>query len=100
MAALPERVMTEALRTSLMTSAIKVVGIAFAGAVIGGCAVGLAAQAQADSGNCDPLLASMTPQPILSCNAADAPPPAAPPAPDPVNDVAVPPQPGALPAGS
>jgi hypothetical protein len=93
--------MTEPLRTSLMTSATKMAGIAFAGAVIGGCAVGLAAQAQADSGNCDPLLASMTPQPILACNAADAPPPAdAPPAADPVNGVAVPPRPGALPAGN
>jgi hypothetical protein len=93
--------MTEPLRTSLITSAIKMAGIAFAGVVIGGCAVGLAAQAQADSGNCNPLLASMTPQPILACNAADAPPPAeAPPAPDPVNDVAVPPQPAAPPAGS
>jgi hypothetical protein len=88
--------MTEPQRMSLMTSAIKVAGIAFAGAVIGGCAVGVAAQVQADPGNCDPLLASMTPQPILSCNAPDGPPPPAdvPPAPAPVDDVAVAPVPG------
>jgi hypothetical protein len=46
----------------------------FVGAVMAGCALGLAAHASAD---CDPLMLSMTPQPVLSCQAPDvAPPPA------------------------
>jgi len=43
--------MTEPQRTALITSAIQVARIAFAGAIIGGCAVGLAAQADASSGS-------------------------------------------------
>jgi hypothetical protein len=57
-------------------AASKYAGICFAGAVLAGCALGLAANAQADD-NCDPFLLSMTPQPVLSCQAPDvAPPPA------------------------
>ena len=58
----------------------KLAGITFAGAVLAGCAMsalGLAANAQAD---CDPLMLSMTPQPVLSCQ---APPDVAPPAEEP-----------------
>ena len=89
--------MTEPQRTAL-TSAINVAKIAFAGAIIGGCAVGLAAQAYADSGSdCNPLYLSMTPQPVLSCPGPDAAPPG-----DgshvsgPVDDVAGPPPPSAV----
>src|SRR5271166_5295159 len=58
--------MTEPQRTALITSAIQVARIAFAGAIIGGCAVGLAAQADASSGSdCNPFYLSMTPQPVL-----------------------------------
>lgn len=91
--------MTEPRRTALMTSAINAARIAFAGAVIGGCAVGLAAQASADSGSdCSPFYLSMTPQPVLGCPGADpAPPPVGPPVPGPANDVAGPPPPGAQP---
>ena len=54
----------------------KYAGISLAGAVLVGCALGLAANAQADD-NCDPFMLSMTPQPVLSCQAPDvAPPPA------------------------
>jgi len=57
-------------------AASKFVGIAFAGAVLVGCALGQAANAQADD-NCDPFMLSMTPQPVLSCQAPEiAPPPA------------------------
>ena len=52
----------------------KYAGICFASAVLAGCALGLAGNAQAD---CDPFLLSMTPQPVLSCQAPpDVPPPA------------------------
>jgi hypothetical protein len=44
------------------------------GAVMAGCAVGLATPAGADD-NCDPLLMSMTPQPVLACQAPDVAPP-------------------------
>jgi hypothetical protein len=91
--------MTEPQRTALITSAINVARMAFAGAIIGGCAVGLAAQAYADSGSgCDPFYLSMTPQPVLSCPGPDAaPPPDGSAVPGPVNDVAGPPPPGAPP---
>jgi hypothetical protein len=90
--------MFEPLRTALITSAHKMAGIVLAGAIIGGCAVGLAARAAADP-DCNPFYLSMTPQPVLACTAADAGPPAAgPPAPGPVNDVPGPPPPGAPPA--
>jgi hypothetical protein len=77
----------------------KYTGIAFVGAVLAGCALGLAATAQAD--NCDPFLLSMTPQPVLACQA----PPADQPAVAPVNDIAPPlpaevPPPLPLPDGS
>jgi hypothetical protein len=50
--------------------------MAIAGAVIAGSALGFAANAAADD-NCDPFMLSMTPQPVLSCQAPDvAPPPA------------------------
>jgi hypothetical protein len=80
----------------LITSAINVAGIVFAGAVVGSCAVGLAAQAYASP--CDPLTMSMTPQPVLSCPAPAAPPADGSPVAGPVSDVAGGPQPGALPA--
>lgn len=60
------------------------VGISFAAAILAGCALGLAANAQADD-NCDPFMLSMTPQPVLACQApdvalppAEVPPPAEP----------------------
>jgi hypothetical protein len=82
---------------ALINSGINVARIVFAGAIIGGCAVSLAAHADADSGNCDPFYLSMTPQPVLSCAGPDAAPPAdAPPMPAPVNNVAGPPPPGSL----
>ena len=68
----------------------KYAGIFFAGAVLAGCALGLAANAQAD--NCDPFLLSMTPQPVLSCQAPDAPPPAE--VPPPPAEVPPPAEPG------
>lgn len=82
--------MTEPQRTARVTSAINVARIAFATAIIGGFAVGLAAQANADSGSdCNPLYLSMTPQPVLSCAGPEAgPPPDGSPATGPVNDVA------------
>jgi hypothetical protein len=91
--------MTKPQRTALITSEFIVARIAFAGAIIAGCAVGLAPQANADSGSgCNPFYLSMTPQPVLSCPAPDAAPPAdGPPAPGPVNDVAGPPPPSPLP---
>jgi hypothetical protein len=66
-------------RTPPIAAAINVARIVFAGAVIGGSAVGLAAEASASP--CDPLTMSMTPQPVLSCPVPDAvsPPDAAPP---------------------
>jgi hypothetical protein len=53
----------------------KMIRAAVVGAVMAGCAIGLAAPAGADD-NCDPLLMSMTPQPVLACQppAPDAPP--------------------------
>ncbi len=91
--------MTEPQRKALITSAINVARIAVGGAIIGGCAVGLAAQADADSGSdCNPFYLSMTPQPVLACPGPDAAPPAdGSPMLGPVNDVASPPTPGALP---
>jgi len=69
--------MTEPQRKALVTSAINVARIAFASAIIGGCAVGLAAQADADSGDCNPFYLSMTPtNPVLGCSGPDAAPPA------------------------
>ena len=70
-------------------AASKYARISFAGAVLVGCALGLAANAQAD--NCDPFLLSMTPQPVLSCQAPDVGPPPDQPVVAPVHDVAVPP---------
>ena len=68
-------------------TASKYAVISFAGAVLAGCALGMAANAQAD---CDPFLLSMTPQPVPACQAPDvAPPPDHPPIAR-VNDVAVP----------
>jgi hypothetical protein len=55
-------------------AASKYARISLAGAVLAGCALGLAANAQAD--NCDPFLLSMTPQPVLSCQASEVAPPA------------------------
>ena len=82
-------------------AASKFAGICFTSAVLAGCALGLAANAQADD-NCDPFMLSMTPQPVLSCQAPDvAPPPAQvpPPAePGPFGYVQAPPPP--LPDGS
>jgi hypothetical protein len=58
----------------------------FVSAVMAGCALGLAASAGADD-NCDPFMLSMTPQPVLACQAPDvAPPPDQPPVVNPVND--------------
>lgn len=59
--------------------------IVFAGAIAGSCALGLAVQAGASP--CDPVGLAMTPQPVLSCSAPDAVPPADPsqPAAGPVN---------------
>jgi hypothetical protein len=66
--------MTGSTRTALITSGKNAAKIAFAAAVIAGCAVSLAGQAVAD--NCDPFLLSMTPQPVLSCLPPEqAPPP-------------------------
>ena len=70
-------------------AASKYAGISFACAVLAGCALGVAASAQADD-NCDPLMLSMTPQPVLACQAPDVAPPPDQPAVAPVNDVAVP----------
>jgi hypothetical protein len=70
-------------------TASKYAVISFAGAVLAGCALGMAANAQADD-NCDPFLLSMTPQPVLACQAPDVAPPPDQPAVAPVNDVAVP----------
>src|ERR1700722_4012870 len=91
--------MTQPHRTALMTSAINAARIAFAGAVIGGCAVGLAAQANADSGrDRGPVYLSMTPQPVLGCPGPDAaPPPDGSPVPGPAKVVPGPPPPGAQP---
>ena len=49
-------------------TASKYAVISFAGAVLAGCALGMAANAQAAT-NCDPFLPSMTPQPVLACQA-------------------------------
>ena len=68
-------------------TASKYAVISFAGAVLAGCALGMAANAQAD---CDPFLLSMTPQPVPACQAPDVAPPPDQPAIAPVNDVAVP----------
>ena len=53
----------------------KLVRTAIGGAVIAGCAFGMAAPASADD-NCDPLMMQMTPQPVLDCMPPqDVPPP-------------------------
>jgi hypothetical protein len=70
-------------------AASKYARISFAGAVLAGCALGLAANAHAD--NCDPFLLSMTPQPVLACQAPDVAPPPDQPA---VAPVAPPAEPG------
>jgi hypothetical protein len=88
--------MSGSQRTALVTSGTNLARIVFAGAIIGGCAVGLATHADADPGNCDPFYLSMTPQPVLSCAGPDAAPPDAQPTPAPVGDVAGPPPPGPL----
>ena len=79
--------------------ATKFVGISFAGAVLAGAAIGLSASANADD-NCDPLLLSMTPQPVAACG--EVPPDVAPPPPDaaiaPISDIGAPPAEGVLPA--
>jgi len=67
-------------------TASKYAVISFAGAVLAGCALGMAANAQAD---CDPFLLSMTPQPVPACQAPDVAPPPDQPAIAPVNDVAM-----------
>ena len=54
-------------------AASKYAGI-IAGAVLAGGALGLAANAHADD-NCDPFMLSMTPQPVLACQAPEAAPP-------------------------
>ena len=89
--------MTGSQRTApLITSAINVARIVFAGAVVGSCAVGLTARAYASP--CDPVGLSMTPQPVLSCPSPDSAPPAdGSPVAGPVSDVAGRPAPGALP---
>lgn len=70
--------MTQPGRAKLIRAAMNA---SFVGAIVAGCAVGLAAQAGADD-NCDPFMLSMTPQPVLACQAPDAaPPPNQPPAP-------------------
>ncbi|MFG1933265.1 hypothetical protein ACGFK1_21865 [Mycobacterium sp. NPDC048908] len=69
-------------------AASKYAGMTFVGAVLAASALGLAANAQAD--NCDPFLLSMTPQPVLACQAPDVAPPPDQPAVAPVNDVAAP----------
>jgi hypothetical protein len=75
-------------------AASKYAGISFAGAILAGCALGLAANAHAD--DCDPFLLSMTPQPVLACQAPDVAPMPDQPAVAPMNDVAVP-SPAAVP---
>ena len=91
----------EPQRMALFDSAINAARIALASAVLGGCAVGLAARADADSGSdCNPLYLSMTPQPVLACSNPDAAPPAdGSPAPGPVSAVAAPPPGAPPPAG-
>ena len=65
-------------RRARTAPAIKLARLVFAGAVIGGTAVGFAPDAYASP--CDPLTMSMTPQPVLSCPAPNAvSPPDAPP---------------------
>jgi hypothetical protein len=67
--------MTQPRRAKLISAAMNA---SFVGAVMAGCALGVAATAGADD-NCDPFMLSMTPQPVLSCQAPDvAPPPDAP----------------------
>src|SRR5215831_8254022 len=79
--------MTQPRRAKLISAAMNA---SFVGAVMAGCALGLAASAGADD-NCDPLILSMTPQPVLACQAPDiAPPPDQIPAVNPVNDVLAP----------
>src|SRR5215510_4089289 len=79
--------MTQPRRAKLISAAMNA---SFVGAVMAGCALGLAASAGADD-NCDPLMLSMTPQPVMPCQAPDvAPPPDHVPAVNPVNDVLAP----------
>ena len=80
--------MTRSQPTHLGNWRINLSKVAFVGALVGACAVGVAAQANADPGNCDPFYLSMTPQPVLSCTAPDPAPPAVEaPMPEPVSDV-------------
>jgi hypothetical protein len=75
--------MTQPRRAKLISAAMNA---SFVGAVMAGCALSLAATAGADD-NCDPFMLSMTPQPVLSCQAPDVvPPPDQPAAVNPVND--------------
>jgi len=66
--------MTQPRRAKLISAAMNA---SFIGAVMAGCALGLAAHAGADD-NCDPFMLSMTPQPVLACQPVAAPPPEAP----------------------
>jgi hypothetical protein len=66
--------MTQPRRAKLISA---VMNASFVGAVMAGCALGLAAQAGADD-NCDPFMLSMTPQPVLACQPDLAPPPVEP----------------------
>jgi hypothetical protein len=96
-----------------MTGSQRAARIVFASAIIGGCAVGLAAQSHAEPGGCDPMARSMTPHQPSACDAPPAPlldaplapPPAeeAPPALLPAEDAPVPNligEPGGLPQGA
>jgi hypothetical protein len=79
-----------------MTGSMNVARVVFAGAIVGSCAFGLAARA--DASPCDPATLAMTPQPQLSCPGPDAaPPPDGSPVAGPVTNIADPPPPGALP---
>ena len=82
--------MTGSSRTARLTSATNVARIVVAGAIVGPCAVVLAAGASASP--CDPATLAMTPQPQLSCpGPAAAPPPVAPAVAGPVDDAPAPP---------
>ena len=79
-----------------MTGSQRAARVIFASAIIGGCAVGLAAQSHAEPGGCDPMARSMTPHQPSACDAPLPPPPGEDaPVPGPVNEPAVLPPPGA-----
>jgi hypothetical protein len=89
--------MTGLPRTASLTSALDVVRVVFAVAVLGSCAVGLSAQANASP--CIPDTLAMTPQPQLSCPGAQvAPRPVAAPVAAPADDSAGPSAPDGPPA--